>query len=510
MELYDYQQQVIDQLRHEMARLLSIGKRPRVMLQLPTGAGKTVVASELMRGAARKRTPTLFVAHRSELIYQTSDKLTRFGVPHGLIIPSESRPVGHTTLVGTIQSVTSRARSNRIDYPDLKFVFVDEAHRAAATSYRDLIETYPEAFVVGLSATPVRTDGRGLGDVFNSIIQGPSIDQLTAMGRLVPVRYFAPESYDLTGVRTRGGDFVDSDLDAAVNKTTLVGNIVVEWQRIAGDRKTVVFASSVAHSRAIARRFQECGIRAAHIDGETKMDERRQILSDLSDGTIQVVCNCQILTEGWDQPDVSCIVLARPTKSVAMYLQIAGRALRPSPGKTDCVIIDHTGTCQRLGAINEYTDWHLSPSRGEGVQRKSTGGVVREPKPCPQCAALISPAPACPECGYEFPRSQRAEDPLETDDQLIELFGVGKSRGKKQEWTQAQKQRFYAELLGYARQKNYNHGWAYHQYRQRMGVGPAGARPEPVEPSPSTIGWIKSQQIRYHYGRSKREAYAGR
>lgn len=506
--MFDYQHKVIADLRKEMARLLSIGKRPRVLLQLPTGAGKTVVASEIMRGAARKRTPTLFIAHRSELIYQASDKLNRFDVPHGLIIPTEPRPIGHTTFVGTVQSVTSRARSNRIDYPDLKFIFIDEAHRAAATSYRDLIETYPEAFVVGLSATPVRTDGRGLGDVFNSIVQGPTIDELTSMGRLVPVRYFAPETYDLTGVRTRGGDFVDSDLDAAVNKTTLVGNIVVEWQRIAADRKTVVFASSVAHSRAIAHRFQQCGIKAAHIDGETNIDERRQILADLSDGTLQVVSNCQILTEGWDQPDVSCIILARPTKSVSMYLQIAGRALRPSPGKQDCVLIDHTGTCLRLGAINEYTTWSLTPSRGEGVTRKPSN--PREPKPCPQCHALISPSPICPECGYEFPKSQRSEDPIETDDQLTELFGVGRKRGSKAEASQEDKRRFYAELMGWAEQKGYALGWAYHQYKRKFGVGPAGSKPEPRQPSPATIGWIKSQQIRYNYGKAKREAYAGR
>lgn len=496
MELRPYQIETIERLRETLKALLRAKRPARALVQLPTGAGKTVVASHVMQGAYALGTPTLFVAHRSELIYQTSSKLTAFGVDHGLIIPGEPRPVGKSILVGTIQSVTARSKRGKSDYDDLKLIFIDEAHRTAARTYTDLLDAWPNAHVIGLTATPCRGDGRGLGDIYEELVQGPTIQDLTDMGHLVPVRYFAPETYDLAGVRTRGGDYREDDLDEAVNKDILIGNIVEHHQRIAANRQTVVFATSVAHSRGITERFNQCGIPAGHIDGDTPMDERKQTLEDLRIGKLRVVSNCAILTEGWDQPSVSCIVLARPTKSIGLYLQIAGRALRPSPGKTDCVVIDHTGTVNRLGSITDYHGWTLSTKQGEAVSRNKPK-TAKQPKPCPSCSQLIEPARICPNCGHVFDLYEPKEPPHETDGELVEITGLGKAKGKTQGYSLSEKEAWYAQFRGYADEKGYKSGWAYHQYRAKFGTKPPSYMdPDPIHCEATVRSWIISQQIR--------------
>jgi DNA repair protein RadD len=288
----------------------------------------------------------------------------------------------------------------------------------------------------------------------------------------------------------------------------LVGDVVETWGRIASDRKTVVFACSVAHSIALKMQFEACGIKAAHIDGTTPKDERDEVLRALSRGDIQVVCNCMVLTEGWDQPDVSCCVLARPTKSIVMYLQMAGRVLRPWPEKEDAYIIDHSGAVYEHGFIEEFGEWALEPSHRQvnpvQERRKKVGA---EPIVCKECSYTFVGRAACPACGHEIPRRGRN---VETMDAQLGLVNKAKREAKKtNELTTDDKQRWYRELLGIAQRRDYQAGWAAHKFLEKVGHWPARSYSrEPLSPGPEVLRWVKSRQIAYAKAREKQQLEA--
>ena len=225
---------------------------------------------------------------------------------------------------------------------------VDEAHRARARTYEQILGAYPDAVILGLTATPCRGDGRGLGNVFEVMVECPSVSELIDLDFLVPTKVYAPTKPDLKGVATRQGDYVARQLEDRMNTAELVGDIVTHWHRLAEGRQTVVFASGVQHSIHLRDEFRTSGVWAEHIDGKTPKEERDEILKRLSRKEIDLVTNCMVLTEGWDQPEVSCVVLARPTKHMGLYRQMVGRVLRPAEGKSDALVIEHAGGKVRL------------------------------------------------------------------------------------------------------------------------------------------------------------------
>ena len=246
--------------------------------------------------------------------------------------------------VASVQTLWSRCYRGREDLPPANIVFVDEAHHCPAQTYRKILESYPDAQVIGLTATACRRDGRGLGSIFDTLIEGPQVQELIDQGYLVPTKVFAPSQPHLEGVKVRNGDYAENELAVRMDRPELVGDIVSHWLRLAEKRKTVVFASSVGHSVHLADEFKRSRIRAAHIDGGTEKAERDEILGELDvGGNVDVVCNCMVLTEGWDQPNVACTVLARPTRSMGLFLQMIGRVLRPFPHKLNALILDHAG-----------------------------------------------------------------------------------------------------------------------------------------------------------------------
>ena len=206
-----------------------------------------------------------------------------------------------------------------------------------------VVEAYPDARIIGLTATPCRMDGRGLGNVFQELVQCPDVAELTRMGFLVPAKVFAPVRPNLKGVRVRAGDYVEGDLAQRVNTNKLVGDIAQHWFRLGERRKTVVFAVNVAHSLHIRDEFRKAGVLAEHLDGTTPREHRKRILKELATGKINLISNVGVLGEGWDCPEVSCAILARPTKSLGLFRQMIGRILRPAPGKTDAIVLDHAG-----------------------------------------------------------------------------------------------------------------------------------------------------------------------
>ena len=478
----------------------------RILLVAATGAGKTVIGGSLIRDAERDFAHSLFIAHRRELIDQTSRRLRVEGVNASVILAGRDGQYDARarTQVAGIQSLGARLRSKRVSRPNVDLFIIDEAHHARARTYRQLVDAYPDAIIVGLTATPCRGDGRGLGKVFDVMIECPPVPELIRQGYLVPTVRYSHPSPDLKGVASSKitGDWQVSSLSERMNTDKLVGDLVEHWLRLAQGRKTVIFAVDVAHSVHIAREFNAAGIPTGHIDGSTPIDEREETLRKLSSGELRVVSNCMVLTEGWDQPDVSCAVIARPTKSLGLHLQMVGRVLRPAPGKVDALLLDHAGNLLRHGSPEDEITWTLEEDN-KAENKSLAARKVKEAKGetvwCPACKPKEVPLVlgCCPECGWKPKPKAVAVDVVDG-----ELVAMGS--GKQQGWTSASKHDFHRQLVWIARERGYRDGWVFHKYRQKFGHSPPfGAPPAPAMPAPETLAWVRSRAIAYAKAKGK-------
>lgn len=402
-------------------------------------SGKTVVAAALILRCVAQGANVLFLAHRRELIKQAFCKLVRAGISPesiGIVLAGVPLPQGALFVDDTlldddelwrrharrrpgaaVQIASVDTLRHRAAWPLADRVFVDECHRALAKTYVAIAEHYGAARILGLTATPVRTDGRGLGEAFDELVQGPSYVELVEAGALVAPRVFtvpAASRPDLSSVKVVAGDYNAGELERACDRAGLVGDIVDHWLRRGNGAPTFAFATSVAHSRHIVERFVAAGVRAAHLDGSTPTEERDGVLEDLRAGRVSVVSNCDVCTEGTDVPAVKTIVLARPTKSVRIYLQQVGRGSRPAPGSF--VILDHAGSVLDHGLPQQPREWSLEGRKRRG---KSASAPV---KSCEQCYAVVPiSCTSCPECGWEFPDAPKREAQEEMPGELVEV-----------------------------------------------------------------------------------------
>ena len=286
--------------------------------------------------------------------------------------------------------------------PSAELLLIDECHHCPATTYRKIIDAYPDAVLLGLTATPCRGDGRGLGSIFEVIIECPQVAELIEQGFLVRTRVYAPVDPDLRGVKTVAGDYVENQLADRMDQPKLVGDIVTHWHKFGERRRTVAFAVSVSHSVHIRDEFIRSGVRAEHIDGGTPKDERDASLARLASGEIDLISNCMVLTEGWDMPEVGCCILARPTKKMGLYRQMIGRVLRPTNGKPDAIILDHSGAVFRHGFVEDPVIWTLDPDRkaenpAHNPPRRPYISRILE---CSQCGSVRIAGEACGHCGF--------------------------------------------------------------------------------------------------------------
>jgi DNA repair protein RadD len=333
----------------------------------PTGSGKTIVAAAVIERAEERGKRLLVLTHRREILRQTSSKLP---MDHGIIQSGLTLDLAYPVQVGSVQTLWTRWMGrNKVPLPAADILVVDEAHHIRARTWSGIIEAYPDAAVIGLTATPCRGDGRGLGNHFDRLILGPQIPDLIAKGQLVETKYYAPVNPDLKGVKTSKGDYVVTELSKRMDRPDMVGDIIENWHKHAQRRKTLVFAIDVAHSQHITDEFVKSGVRAEHLDGSTPKEERDAILRRLESGETEVVTNCMVLTEGFDCPDVACIVLARPTKQLGLFRQMAGRGLRPAPGKTDLILIDHSGAVFMHGLLEDRIDWTSTATSARPTKR---------------------------------------------------------------------------------------------------------------------------------------------
>lgn len=370
----------------EARALMGQGKKS-ICLVSPTGSGKTIIAAHIIHSALAKKRRVLFLAHRRELIDQCAEKLRALGIWDYNVVLSGHPHSRNPTAPMQIASIQTLIRR---EYPPADLIIIDEAHHAAAGQYQTLLKNYPDSYVLGLTATPERLDGKGLDGIFHDLLEVATVPDLIDGGFLVTPTCLGPSpeaaaklKSALAKVKVRGGDYADGALGEAMDHAELVGDIVEHWQEWAVGQKTIVFAASIAHSKHIVEQFKAAWIPAAHLDGTMSTPEREGILSAWRNGDIQVVSNCQILTEGFDFPELYCCVLARPTKSVALYLQMVGRVLRTAPDKSGALILDHAGNILEHGPPHIERIWRL-----EGASKKRK---VEHTHACflPGCGALF-------------------------------------------------------------------------------------------------------------------------
>lgn len=446
----------------------------RTCLVAVTGAGKTVMGADLINSEADQGGRVLFLAHRTELIDQACDKLASFGVRTGVIQGQRPGDPLAPVQVASVQTMARRLQRRRpaaasgwagLAAPDalapFSLIVIDECHHATADGYGAVMSAYPDADVLGLTATPYRLDGSGLRDVFDVIESGPQIAELIRLGFLVrPVVYAPPSPVELAGIRLRRGDYALDQVERVLDQTAPIAEMIAAWRQRAAGRTTVGFACTVEHARHLAKAFCAAGIPSEAIGGDCSAGERAAALGRLASGQTLHLWNCMLLTEGWDLPRCAAVQLARPTMSRCLWRQMTGRGLRPDAGKTDCVILDHVGSVHRFGAIEEPDQYSL-----DGVERATdddgrSGSSVLH---CGECRTVIERGlPCCPSCGWVVPRRAPPSLPVRGELELEQARAM----------TEEQRRTIYWQFLTRARERGFREGWAAHRYRERFGAWP--------------------------------------
>lgn len=398
MNLRAYQQRAIADTRAAIAR----GSRAPLLV-LPTGGGKTIIFSVIAQSAAAKGNRVLILVHRRELIHQASSKLSWIGLEHGIIaagVPALDAPVQ----IASVQTLARRLPC--IDWQPA-LIIIDEAHHATAGQWERTLQHWPAAYRLGVTATPCRLDGRGLRSAFDHLVLGPSMADLITAGYLTSARIYAPPVVaDLSGIRTRAGDYANDQAAAAMDRPTVTGDAIAHYQRLAAGQQAIAFCCNVAHAVSVCDAFKTTGISAALLLGGT--GDRDQVVANFAAGIVRVLVTVDVVSEGFDVPAASCAILLRPTQSLGLYLQQVGRVLRPAPGKPHALILDHVGNVPRHGFPDDLREWSLA----EGVVKRS-GTAAPSVRTCPSCFAAFKPAPICPCCGAACappPRMIRQQD----------------------------------------------------------------------------------------------------
>ncbi len=429
MILRDYQTRAIDLVRAEYR-----AGRKAVLLVLPTGAGKTATAAQLIAWAVARGRRCLFVVHRREIVLDTARRLVAASVPCGVVMASE-RPTDAAVQVCSVQTLTAREQ-----HPPADLIVWDEAHHCTAETYRDIRGQYPSAWHLGLTATPERSDGAPLGDAFEALVAPITVADLVAAGHLAPIEVLAPPKR----------------LQSAIGATPADA-----WRAYGGGRPAVVFTGTIAESRECV---EAIGSRAAHIDGATPRRERDEILRRFEAGELDVVSNCAVLTEGWDSARAEVCVLARGCGSLPVYLQTIGRVRRTGGNVAKrCLLIDLAGAAHEHGMPDDDRAWSLTDGQ-ERVAKRDREALST----CAHCGAVVryaSRGPKCRKCGAPWPEAERAEIRKQA---LVAVTAVASTRREREEEL--------ARLECVARERGYKPGWASVRFKERFGFWPKQRR----------------------------------
>lgn len=401
ISLRPYQQEFIDAVRNEFAH-----GHKRVVGVAPCGAGKTIMTGWMIRESVKRGKRSIFFVHRKELIEQTAKTFLALDIPFGIINANAPMTPDLPVQIASVQTLARRI--DKIPAPD--FLICDECHHILANTYKTVLNAFPRAYLLGVTATPLRMGGVSLSDVFDAMVESLSVNQLIALGNLTKFEYIAPASnIDLSKVKTVCGDFDNDQLEKVMSDTVILGNIVDNYTVFAGDKSAICYCVNVNHSKTVADAFNKADISAAHCDGNTPAIERAKIVSDFRNGKIKVLCNAELFGEGFDVPCCQAVILARPTQSLTLYIQQAMRPLRPDPDDPDkvAVIIDHVQNYLRHGMPNDEREWSLDINK-------------EKKKQCPDCGKWVVPVEKyvteagnkkvrrkfCPDCGHMFEKGE--------------------------------------------------------------------------------------------------------
>lgn len=413
----------------------------------PCGSGKSVIIAEMIKQAGKKKNHTLFLVHRKELIQQIKETLEWWGVDLNYVE------------LGMVQTIIKNL--DKIKTP--KLIVTDENHHSLAKSYRNIYDYFSNAKLVGFTATPVRLNGGGLGDVNDILVEGPSVTELIEWGNLAPFKYYAPQIVDTSNLRTRAGEFVKKDIDEMFLDRKIYGDVIKHYNKLSKGKKAIVYCSSVKQSKEVEKIFNENKIAAKHIDGKTNDKERDKAIEDFRTGKILVLCNVDLISEGFDVPDCETVIMLRPTKSLGLYIQQSMRSMRYKEGKT-AIIIDHVGNVSRFGLPSMEREWTLESKKGANTTEISKTAV----RQCPECFATLPHNYLICECGYEFKAEEKEVEVLENEE-LIEVKeeNLISINTKGLEFDNPSECKNMTELSQFAKARNYKQGWVYFQAKAR-------------------------------------------
>ncbi len=426
--------------------------RKSIALVAPTGSGKTVIMSYISQGAQAKGNRLMILVHRQELLRQTEKALREMGVSPGIISPHHPSTPEAPVQLGMVMTVVKR----EIPFPP-SMLIIDEFHHGVSQTYLELIARFPAAKILGLTATPQRLDGKGLGSICEELILGPTVQELIDRGFLArPIYYAPPTEIDLSGAKRTAGDFNKGWVEERVDRPKITGSAVEHYLKICPGVPAVAFCATVKHAENVRDQFIAAGIPAATIDGKLDDRSREDRVAALSEGRIKVLTSVDVISEGFDLPAVTTAILLRPTESLTIHLQQIGRVLRPKADGSNAIVLDHVGNCMRHGLAEEPRQWTLEGKVG----RKKAGAPVQTMlMTCPQCHAVHVPAPCCPECQHAYPVRER--NIAETDGTLAQLTAATilaeRDRIQKRQAIGMAKTR--AELEAIAKTRGYSEKW---------------------------------------------------
>ena len=461
IQLYDFQRESTDRVRDATKR------HKAILLCMPTGAGKSICAADMIAGAYRKGKTCWLMAPRKELLRQMSSTLETFNIPHGIIGAGYSPDP--FAKVNAVMAQTAARRMDKLKPPQI--LFVDECHFFGPEVER-IIRWVLDAggWVIGLSATPMKTNGRAMGDIYDVLIEGPTVSDLIGMKRLANYRYFAPNLPDLSGIATAGGDYAKGQLSSFMEgQSVIVGDAIKHWKAKADGLITVGFATSRKHAGLMADSFNAAGIRSAMIDGTMDNDQRKRVIMALARGEISVLWSVALLCFGFDlsisagmDVRVKAVIDCSPTKSLPWQCQKYGRALRYD--EQDAIFLDHAGNAHRHGLPDDDREWSLDGKAKRAGNSEPTIPV----RQCPRCYHVTRPSPACPACGFVHPIASRTVE--EVEGELAEVTERARKVAVRREQGRAQT---LDDLLAVAAREGRKPGWARHVYeaRQRKRAG---------------------------------------
>lgn len=494
LELYEYQTGILDLLRQGFAQ----GHKHQILVA-PTGAGKTEMAIALLEASSNKGNRAAMILDRVVLCDQTSQRLQKYNIPHGVMQSGHWRNRPYER----IQICSAQTIEKRGSFPGLKLMIVDEAHQTRKQTM-EFIKNNPDVYVVGLSATPFT---KGLKKTYSRVVSSVTTQELVKIGRLAPLRVYVAKEIDMTGAKKVAGEWAQDEVTERGLKIT--GDIVTEWVKkthevFGGPRKTIVFCSGVAHGADLAEKFAAAGYNFVSLSYKDDDQFKQDAVAEFSkaDTTIHGLIATDILTKGFDVSDVMIGVSARPfSKSLSSHIQQMGRVMRSHPGKDFALWLDHSGNYLRFRDDWDevYENGVTELDDGKEKSKKEPTEVEKKDAKCPKCSHLWpSGSDTCPGCG--FVRERR--NTVSAVPGEMEELGAGSGLLK------AQKQRWYSELLFLCEAGQYNPGWAAHKYKEKFGSWPNGLSKTPIAPTSEVSKWVVASRIRWAKSKRKEQRAA--